>query len=183
MKFGSEIDFADIFTSGLLGLVLNVLVFMTALWLGLMIGGAAMAAADLVEGGSLDLDWLAGPFRSSRSATFFWMLFGVLGLAGSYFKFSRLDSGGGILWGFLNGAIGALCLWFQLSRHSVDVLPKCAAWAVWAISLGMIGTALWFLRQWQMNRWATELIALETENAIHRAEMEQEGDEEEDSGP
>ncbi len=37
----------------------------------------------------------------------------------------------------------------------------------------MMGTGLWFLRQWQMNRWAGEIAALKAENAMRRAELEE----------
>ena len=33
----------------------------------------------------------------------------------------------------------------------------------------MMITGLWFLRQWQMNRWAAEIAMLKAENATRRA--------------
>lgn len=171
MKFGSEIDFGDIFASGLLALLLNGFVVVGGLWLGLMIGEAGMAAGDLAATGSPDLDWLLGPFDGSKTGIFFWMLTGVLGLGAAWFKFSRLDSGGGIRWGIFIGLVAAA--WLAIRSHKLDSgwLPVTAAWGTWAITLTMIGTALWFMRQWQMNRWATEMAMLQAENAARRAEL------------
>jgi hypothetical protein len=182
MKFGSEIDFGDIFASGLMALLLNGFVLVGGLWLGLMIGQAGMAAGDLVESGSLDLDWMRGPFGSSKLAIFFWMLTGVLGLGAAWFKYSRLDGGSGIRWGIFTGVIAALSLGMYTHQNDPEWLPASAAWGTGAITLGMLGTALWFMRQWQMNRWATELLELQIENAERRRELE-EGSGTESTGP
>jgi hypothetical protein len=50
-------------------------------------------------------------------------------------------------------------------------LPITVALVSCLVLIGMIGTALWFLRQWQINRWANEMAVLQAENAVRRAEL------------
>jgi hypothetical protein len=38
----------------------------------------------------------------------------------------------------------------------------------------MMATALWFFRQWQLNRWIIELEKLKAENAMRRAQLKEE---------
>ena len=55
---------------------------------------------------------------------------------------------------------------------------KPGEWLLWLLLNVMIGTGIWFLRAWQTNRWARELVELEAENQFIRLseELEQEAE-------
>ncbi|WP_035611651.1 hypothetical protein [Haloferula sp. BvORR071] len=174
MKFGSEIDFGDIFASGLLSLVLAVFVLFAALWLGVTIGEGALAAGDLAEDGKIDRDWLLHFFSDTRSAILTWCLPGTLGMAATLFKFGRLDGGGSIRWGIITSLISLLWVAAWVSKLDNSWQAATAAWGTCITLLAMSFTGLWFLRHWQMNRWAVEIAMLQAENAARRIELEEE---------
>ena len=168
---GSEIDFADAFASGLGAVVLRGFLAIAALWLGFTMGEAALVAGDLAEDFKLDRRWLIGRFESAYMLILVWGFPGALGVAALWFHFVRLDGGGRILWGIFNGLLALAWVGLQVELLDSGWLPTSAALTTCVIEIGMVGTALWFLRQWQMNRWAGELLAVQMENEMRRREL------------
>ena len=171
MKSGSEIDFADIFANGIGNLLLSFLVLLGALWVGHFAGELSVIAGGLADG------YLRSPLLSLLShpyeAILTWILPGLMGLGAVWLKFGRLDGSGGILWGILVGLIALGRVGFEVERLDAW-LPITVAHATCVVLIGMICTGLWFLRQWQVNRWATEMAMLQAENAARRSQLEEE---------
>ncbi|WP_367870110.1 hypothetical protein [Luteolibacter sp. Populi] len=174
MKFGSEIDFSDMLASGLGALILWVFVFFAAFWLGTTTGAAALAAGDLAEDGILNRDWFGGLFSKPREAILLWGLPGALGLAAFWLHFARLGGGGAIRWAVATGMFALIWVAMWVSRLDSGWFPATVAWTTCVLGIGMMATGLWFLRQWQTNRWAGELAMIRSENAARRMELKEE---------
>jgi hypothetical protein len=67
---------------------------------------------------------------------------------------------------------GELAGW--VGEFNGEWLPITVAWITCAVLIVMMGTGVWFLHQWQINRWAGEIAAPKAENAMRRAELERE---------
>lgn len=169
-----KIDFADTFVGALGGTFGSFLVFFGAIWTALTTAEIALATGDYVHDGVLQCTNIDHVVAHPRAAFLCWILPGGIAMAATLLRFGRIDGSGAIRWGVL---VGLLSLWPVATRHgdinSADWLPKAAVWAVWGTAVVMIGTGLWFLRYWQINRWAAELTMLRAENAVRRTEMEE----------
>ena len=60
---------------------------------------------------------------------------------------------------------------------------KPSEWLVWWLLHGMIGTGVWFLKAWQTNRWARELVEVQAENHFIRLTQEMEREQEATTDP
>ncbi len=169
-----KIDFADAFASGVASAFLSLLVFLGGIWTGVTTGAIALGAADLAGDGSLDDTELDNFFTDPQMVLLVWVLPGVLCLAAALFRFGRIDGSGVIRWGILVAAVSGGIVWGYVKEIDSGWVPVAAGWTAWVVLVGMIGTGLWFLRYWQINRWAAELTILKAENAVRRTEMEME---------
>lgn len=178
-----KLDFADNFAGAVAGTFGSFLVFFGAIWMAVTTGAAALIAADLAGDGRLDETGVDNLFATPQVLILAWILPGVLFLAAVYLRFSRIDGSGAIRWGILVGLISACIVWSAADEIDTGWVPVAVAWTSLAILLAMIGTGLWFLRYWQMNRWAGEMAMLHSENAARRSELDQEAMPLQDEGP
>lgn len=178
-----KIDFADAFASGIASAFLSLLIFLGGIWTGVTAGVIALGAADLAADGSLDDTDLDDFFTDPQMVLLVWVLPGTVCLAAALFRFGRIDGSGAIRWGILVGAVSGLLVWAGADEIDHGWIPMAVAWTAWALLAGMIGTGLWFLRYWQINRWAAELTMLRAENAVRRSEMEEQAGGLQDDGP
>jgi hypothetical protein len=178
-----KIDFADAFASGVASAFLSLLVFLGGLWTGVTTGVIALAAGDLAADGMLDDTALDDFFADPQVAILSWILPGAVFIAAALFRFGRIDGSGAIRWGLLVAAAAGGIVWGYVEEIDSGWVPVAVTWTAWAVEITMIGTGLWFLRYWQMNRWAGELAMLRAENAVRRTEMEEEAGGLQDDGP
>lgn len=160
-----KLDVEDVFASGIGNLLLQAMTFAAAVWLSMTVAEVSYLAGDLARGSipPYKLRALAGILPG-------WSAAGICLLAAAYFKMVRISSPT-IRWGLAIALFSIVLLGFRMSGQSSRPGPVVAAWMVCAVQLGMIGTGLWFLRQWQINRWAGEMAMLKSENAMRRAEL------------
>jgi hypothetical protein len=178
-----KIDFADAFASGVASAFLSLLVFLGGIWTGVTTGAIALGAADLAGDGNLDATDLNDFFANPQVAILSWILPGVVFIAAALFRFGRIDGSGAIRWGILVAAVSGLLVWANAEEIDSGWVPLAVAWTAWTLLIGMIGTGLWFLRYWQINRWAGEMAMLKAENAARRSELELEAEGLQDDGP
>jgi hypothetical protein len=171
-----KIDFADALIGGVTGALGGFLVFFGAIWTALTTAEFALAVGDYLHDGTFDCTMVERLATHPEAMILAWILPGLIAMAATLLRFGRIDGSGAIRWGVF---VALLSLWPVGVRHgdisSADWLPKAAVWAVWSTAIVMIGTGLWFLRYWQINRWAAELTMLRAENAVRRTAMEEAG--------
>jgi hypothetical protein len=179
-----KIDFADAFAGAVAGAFGSFLVFFGAIWTALTTAEISLAIGDYLHDGTFDCTMAERLAANPQIAILAWILPGGIAMAATLLRFGRIDGTGAIRWGVL---VTVLSLWPVAVRHedicSSNWWPKAAVWASWGTMMVMIGTGLWFLRYWQINRWAAELTMLRAENAVRRSEMEQEAAGLQDDGP
>jgi hypothetical protein len=169
-----KIDFADAFAGAVASSVGSFLVFFGAIWTALTTAEISLAVGDYLHNGTFDCTMVERLATHPEAMILAWILPGGIALAATLLRFGRIDGTGAIRWGVL---VALLSLWPVATRHgyicSGSWWPKAAVWATWGTAMVMIGTGLWFLRYWQINRWAAELTMLRAENAVRRTEMEE----------
>jgi hypothetical protein len=178
-----KLDFADNFAGAVAGTFGSILVFLGAIWMAVTTGATALVAADWAGDGLLDETGADNLFATPQVLILGWILPGVLFLTAVYLRFSRIDGSGAIRWGILVGLISCAIVWSAADEIDSGWVPVAVAWTSLAILLAMIGTGLWFLRHWQMSRWAGEMAMLHSENAARRSELDQEAMPLQDEGP
>jgi hypothetical protein len=165
-----KIDIGDVFASGIGWLFKQLFLFVASIWLGTFIGGAAVLAGRLADGWSFDTDYLA---YSPVLLLSLWLIPNVCFLGAAIYWFVREETETTLACGILIGveslvAVAGGVKWIH------GWLPLTTTWTTCLVLIGMAGTGLWFFRQWQINRWAAELVALKAENAARRAELKEE---------
>ena len=164
-----KIDFGDIFASGIGWLVKQLLLFLASIWLGCTIGGAALAAGRLSRGWSFDGDLL---LYSPALLLSLWIIPNVCFLGASIYWFVRSETNTPLACGILAGVEALFCVAGRAGRIS-GWIPISVTWVTCVVLIVMMATGLWFLRQWQLNRWIIELEGLKAENAMRRLELKQ----------
>ena len=162
-----KIDFGDVFASGIGWLVKQLLLFLASIWLGCTMGGAALAAGRLSKGWSFDGDLL---LYSPALLLSIWIIPNVCFLGASIYWFVRNETNTLLACGILAGVEALICVAGR-TGWLYGWLPLSIAWVTCVVLIVMMATGLWFLRQWQLNRWAMELEGLKAENAMRRAEL------------
>ncbi len=161
------VDFEEAFAKGCWWLPRRATFYLSAVWVGSVIGAVSLAAGFLVAGarhpGDLYLMILGAPALLASG----WFCPNSAVLIFAFARFVRPDSLSFRGWGIFAGIESVFVLLARIN----DVrgpLAVAATWTTWAVLTGMMGTAVWFGRQWQMNRWAAEIAMLKAENAARR---------------
>jgi hypothetical protein len=165
-----QIDFGDVFASGIGWLVKQLFLFVASIWLGCTMGAAALLASGLARGGwSFDAELL---LYSPVLLLTIWIIPNVCFLGASMYWFVRNETNTPLACGILAGVEALFSLAGRASWLN-GWLPQSIAWVTCIVLIVMMATGLWFLRQWQLNRWAIELEELKAENAMRRAQLKE----------
>lgn len=165
-----KIDFGDVFASGIGWLIKQLFLFVASIWLGCTMGGAALLAGRLADGWSFDADLI---LYSPALLLTLWLIPNVCFLGAAIYWFVRNETNTPLACGILAGVEALVAVAGKTGRLH-GWLPLSVAWVTCVVLIAMMGTGLWFLRQWQINRWAIELEGLKAENAMRRAELKEE---------
>ncbi len=169
MKF----DLSDAF----IGAVSETLVGLTAwfgtFWTAVTLAFASLLAGEMIEHGRINppiLDWVA---TRPDIVALAWALPGVLSWTGLIVGLIR-QAVCIWTWSGVCMALSGLMIATSIGDVSKNPWVIAAVWSVWTILVAGVVATLWFLRQWQINRWAGELAMLKAENSARRAEIEDE---------
>ncbi len=166
-----QIDLEDILANTFARIVFHCLLFLSAVWSGSIVGGAALviganvlSPADVV--GEFLRVWMSPVLLFSV-----WLLPNLAVLLFGIAYFVIAERVGFLAWGVMVGfeSLFVLLGWF---RDLDDLLQMAAAWIAWLGILIMLSAGLWLWRQILTNRWARQLAALHAENAHRLAERE-----------
>ena len=166
-----KLDFTDVFASGIGFLFKQIFLFVLAIWAGCTAGAISLIAAECVNSGKLIPDALAILIASPGLLLSVWIIPNLLFLGIAMFWFVRSDDRPYLSWGIVAGIEALAVVLGHLKEVADSWLPLTVVWVVFISLMGMVGTGLWFLRQWQINRWAGELTMLKAENAVRRSEL------------
>jgi hypothetical protein len=160
-------DFEEAFAKGCWWLPRRATFYLSAVWVGCVIGAASLVVGMLVEGAkpepALFLPIVVAPVLLASG----WLCPNSAVLLFAFARFIRTDSLSFRGWGIFAG-IESLFAMLALIHEIRGPLAVAATWVSWLVLLGMLGTGVWFGRQWQMNRWANEIAMLKAENASRR---------------
>lgn len=146
-------------------------VFLAAIWVGSSLGVAALGAGMAAGGVRFSAGdiWvlLIGPAFLFTT----WGVINAMILFGWLWTYVRSDSMSVGSLGALAGleSLFVMLGWVEELRGAWGV---AVGWGTWIVLLAMLSTALWFVRQWWLNRWAGELAILHAENAARRAALD-----------
>ena len=166
-----KIDFGDVFASGIGWLLKQIFLFAAAVWTGCTIAAAALVVGVLAEGMGFDFSDLRILLVSPVLLLTIWLIPNVCFLGAAGYWFVRTETSGYVAWSVLATVEALVCLTGTADRALDGWLPMTAAWVSCLVLLGMMGTGVWFIHQWQLNRWAREMAILKSENAMRRAEL------------
>lgn len=163
-----QLDLEDVLSSVFGRIVLFAIYLLGAIWVGSMIGGLAWGVG---HHGIAFLPSLSEWFLSPLLLINIWIVpnAAFLAIMGVYLMVS--DDFSPAAWGIIV-AVESLfvMLGWCLSFH--DLKDAIVAWFLWVVLLTMAETGIWLIRAAKRNRWAREMMELNAENAMHRAERE-----------
>jgi hypothetical protein len=143
-----------------------------AVWGGSMAGAGGLAAGLLAGGNAPSIDLL----RWAPVLLFSdWGMLNLPILLVAFIYFATSDGDGYVPWIWL---VGVECLIVMLGHgwRLGGWLPWTAAVAACLVLVGMAATAAFFLRQWNADRWARHLAAVNAANAERLAARDAEQD-------
>jgi len=169
-----KIDFGDVFASGIGLLVKQLVLFILAAWLGCSLAAAAYLAGKTVEDRAFPWDSTGLLLGSPVLLLTVWLLPNIVFLAAFGIRtVIYSDSAGYRTWITLIAGEALFSMAMVTHEFRREWAPLTTAWLTCLLLIGMMGTALWFLRQWHMNRWAIELEELKAENAMRRVQLKE----------
>lgn len=168
-----KIDFGDVFASGIGFLFKQLFLFLLAIWAGCTAGAIALIAGAFADSGRLIADALLVMFGSPILLLSPWILPNIIFLAFMAVWFVRSDDRPYLSWGIVAGIEALIVVAGQIEEFDGNWLAITVAGLVCLVMMGMVGTGLWFLRQWHINRWANELTMLKAENAVRRSDLKE----------
>ncbi len=168
-----RIDIEDIAAGAIGSLLGRLFLFAAAVWMGCMVGAAAIVGGEIIEReGRLPPDLIESAATAPLLLLSSWFLLNAPFLFITLVVFIRNESDSYLVWGII-AAVESL---MAMAGYAHDILPsavpRICAWFIWAVLLTMAGTGIWFMRQWFINQWARELGMLRVEIAQERAARE-----------
>lgn len=161
-------DLEEIYAKGCWWFPRRVAFYLSAVWVGSQIGGYAIAAGFLTAMRRFHSDQFKVIWQSPLLLDGEWGILNGFVLIAALALLARTDALGYRSWAILAGLESV----FAVLGGIYDVQGPVAVsvtWSVWLILATAMATSVWFLRQWQLNRWAAELTMLKAENASRRA--------------
>lgn len=171
MKFG-EIDFKDAFSSGPGLLLRQILLFGLAVYLGCSLAACGAIAARLARNyRSFEPEDLLILPQSPALLLSLWLPLNLLFLPIMLWRvIACSDSIGYRTWCVL---VGGEAL-FAMAGLGFKGWPLALGWFCCLMLIAMTCAALWYVHQWLLKRWASELMVIEIENAERRQELKEE---------
>lgn len=163
-----RLDFEDIL-SGVFGrFILFALYFLSAIWVGSLIGGLAWGVGRSGLAFLPDIgEWLMSPLMLVN----LWIVPNAAFLAIMVVYLLVSDDFSHAAWGTIV-AVESLFVMLGWCLSFYDWKDTVVAWTLWLVLLVMAEAGVWLLRAVKRNRWAKKLMELNVENAIRRAERE-----------
>lgn len=168
-----KIDFGDVFASGIGFVFKQIFLLLLAIWAGCIAGAISLLAAEAAASGKFNMDSLRIIIASPMLLLSIWVIPNILLLGIAAYLFVHTEAPPYVSWGVVVGLEAVLVLAGNLGRVADGWLSLSVAWVSYVVLLGMVGTGLWFLRQWHINRWANELTMLKAENAVRRTQLKE----------
>lgn len=165
-----KVDPVDVLVNGCGWSVASIFLVMAATVIGALTGAVAVACGLFTDVG-VPAFWIhVADLKKELLLALAANLF--LGALATPF-FLRSDHAGATAWGVLTGICSLVIVvaaWGEL-----DGWGRFATSGAWLALLGMMGTGLWFFRQWQTNRWAVDMAMIQARNEAKRAELRARG--------
>lgn len=151
------------------------LLFASAVWIGCTIGGVALIPGVMLGGGAMGERFYQMVLVAPMFLFSLWGIPNLFLLLSGLVYFIRSENAAYGAWIGLAGIESLVVMlgWAQDFAHGW--LALSAVWTSWLVLLAMAATGVYFLRQWQINRWAHHLARIEAENAARRAAREAAG--------
>ncbi len=166
-----QLDPEDILAGTFGRIVVQVFLFVSAVWVGCSLGALALVVGACISTSYHALGGLASVLISPLLLCSAWLIPNIVVLGGGMGYFLISENAGFKAW----GVVVAFESFFVMAGWSMDLQtawPITMAWLAWLVLLGMVETGVWLIRQMLTNRWARELAVLNMENARRRAERD-----------
>jgi hypothetical protein len=166
-----QLDPEDVFAGTFGRIALRFLLFVSAVWIGSMVGGAALAIGSSLDSWRSALSDIYWIWASPAFLVSTWLILNAFVLLGGLAYFMISESDGILAWGILAGleSFFVVAAWASELDKMESIL---LAWISWLVLLVMIETGVWLIRQMLTNRWARQLAILNMENSRNNAERE-----------
>lgn len=170
-----KIDPADMFATGFGWATRQSFLYFVAIWIGCFISAVSLLAGVFIDGKGIPAwratEWL---WMSPLLLGSYWFVpnIAILGFGAIYFF--RSDNFGLRGWGIFAGMESLIAMFGWVSDFE-GWGAVASAWGTWLVITIMFATALWFIHQWQRNKWAGEIAMLHAENAMRKAELRARG--------
>ncbi len=161
-----QLDFEDIMASAFGRILVIALFFVSAVWLGSLIGGLACHLGHDRHHGLPDPGAI---FMAPLLQINLWIVPNVAFLAIMMVYVFVGDGIGHAAWGVIVG-FESLFVMLGWGLHLEEMRDVIIAWSCWLVLLVMAETGVWLHRQMRRNRWAREMMELRAENAMRNAE-------------
>jgi hypothetical protein len=169
-----KLDIEDVLSGAVVFLLVRLLLFAAALWIGCTLGAVAIVVAVMIDQGTSivgTVSWIwAGPLLIFS----YWVVLNIPFLVFFLIRYMRDEGDGYLTWGIVAGveSLAVMAGWAHVLAHGWKAVA--GAWLCWAVLLVMLETGVWFIRQIGINEWARRLAMLRADNAQRRAEREAE---------
>ncbi|GAA5129431.1 hypothetical protein JIN84_03340 [Luteolibacter yonseiensis] len=178
-----RLDFEDVLAGSIGRIVLTALFFISALWIGGLIGGLSWMVGMETHWDLSDVRGLLEAFYYSPLLLFnVWLIPNIAFLAIMLIWVLVNDGTGHLTWGLILG-MESLFVMLGWCLDFDDPKKAIISWSCWLLLLGMAETGVWLHCQMMRNRWVRAMAELSAENAMLRAQRAAMSAAEEVEGP
>jgi len=163
-------DFEDAFAKGCGWLPRRATFILSSLVVGSQVGGASLLAGIATAKGKFHGEMFLMFFASPVLLISNWLCLNIFVLIFALVWFWRSDALSFRGWGIFAGLESVFSV-LGLINEVQGPRAVIVTWVTWLLLNVMMGTGLWFLKQWQMNHWAGEIAMMKAENASRLAEL------------
>ena len=142
--------------------------FFSAIWVGSQMAAYALVVGLMLSGQKFDLDMVLLIVGSPLLVFSGWIWINAFVMGGAIAKFWHIESLNARGWGIFAGIESVFAL-LAMINDVQGPLAVGATWGTWLVLTGMLATGVWFVHQWERNRWAGEIAILKAENASRLA--------------